>query len=193
MKSIPVFGSIAVACNTIFIDRFAINKGYSVTDQIVSRLKSPGSKVGMFPEGTTTNNTAIVKFRTGAFVAGAPVVPVVFDYSFTFFDPAFSSCSLKFHLLGTLSQLCSFMSVRRLPVYYPSEAEKADPALYASNVKALMLSASGLKDSGEKYEDKLAWEATVGYESTEVRRRRVQEAKMKGDGGEIEITKEGQV
>jgi hypothetical protein len=78
----------------------------------------------MFPEGTTTNGTSIVKFRSGAFVAGVPVVPTVFKYSFTFFDPAFSSVSLKWHLLGTLSQLINFMEVEYMPVYYPSEEER---------------------------------------------------------------------
>ena len=35
--------------------------------------------------------------------------------------------------------LCSYyqyMEVEYLPVYYPSDAEKADPALYANNVRA---------------------------------------------------------
>jgi lysophosphatidylcholine acyltransferase/lyso-PAF acetyltransferase len=78
----------------------------------------------MFPEGTTTNGTSIVKFRSGAFVAGVPVVPTVFKYPFKFFDPAFSSVSLKWHLLGTMSQLINFMEVEYMPVYYPSEEEK---------------------------------------------------------------------
>ena len=91
-----MLGRIAVANRTIFIDRLSTTKGVSVTDQIVDRLKThDGAKVGMFPEGTTSNGTSIVNFRSGAFVAGAPVVPVVFKYPYRFFDPVFSSVSLK--------------------------------------------------------------------------------------------------
>ena len=133
-----------------------------MTDQIVTRLKKPGQKVAMFPEGTTTNNTRIVHFRTGAFVAGVPVIPIVFTYPYTFWDPAFTSCSLPFHILGTLSQLISFMKVKRLPVYYPSEEEKNDPKLYAENIKKLMVKESGLEGSEESYEDKMKWETSVG-------------------------------
>ncbi|GMH98461.1 hypothetical protein TrVE_jg6071 [Triparma verrucosa] len=189
LKSIPIFGSIAVACNTIFIDRLAKNRG-GVTGQIVDRLtKTQGSKVGMFPEGTTSNGTSIVSFRSGAFVAGVPVVPCVFKYPYRHFDLAFSSVSLKFHILGTLAQLVNFMEVEYLPVYYPSDAEKADPKLYAANVKKAMVEASGLIDSSATYEDKIQWEDSVGYENKEMARKRAMEKKKeeKAGGEEAEM------
>ncbi len=183
IKNLPIFGSIAVANRTIFIDRFATNKGFSVTDQIVNRLKT-GGKVGMFPEGTTSNGTSILKFRTGAFVAGTPVVPMVFKYPYCSWDMPFSSVSLKWHILGTLAQGINFMTVEYLPVYYPSEAEKADPKLYAGNVKKVMIEASGLADSSKDYNDKLRWEKDVGYLNKELA------AKMKKDqanAGEVNM------
>jgi lysophosphatidylcholine acyltransferase/lyso-PAF acetyltransferase len=38
----------------------------------------------------------------------------------------------------TLTQLNSSCEIEFLPVYNPSEAEKLDPKLYASNVRRLM-------------------------------------------------------
>lgn len=34
----------------------------------------------IFPEGGTTNGTKIMKFRTGAFFPGIPVVPMIIKY-----------------------------------------------------------------------------------------------------------------
>ncbi|GMH84187.1 hypothetical protein TL16_g09844 [Triparma laevis f. inornata] len=193
LKSIPVIGSIAVANKTIFIDRLAKNRG-GVTGQIVEHLqKTQGSKVGIFPEGTTSNGTSIVSFRSGAFVAGVPVVPCVFKYPYRFYDQSFSSVSLKFHIFGTMAQLINFMEVEYLPVYYPSEEEKADPKLYAGNVKKAMIEASGLIDSAATYEDKLKWEDEVGYENKEMVRKRAMEKKKKEEGGEESEMVENQV
>jgi len=177
IKDIPVFGRIAIANRTIFIDRMAKNSG-GVTGQIVDRLKT-GGKVGMFPEGTTSNGTSICTFKSGAFVAGVPVVPLVFKYPYCMFDPCFCACSLKWQMLGTMAQVYSCMTVQRLPVYYPSEAEKADPKLYASNVKKLLVEESGLIDSQETYEDKLEWEESVGYMNAEVAKKRREDMKRK--------------
>lgn len=188
VKSIPVIGSIASACRTIFIDRLAAG---GVTSQIVERLTGPDagtggevSAIGMFPEGTTTNNTHIVNFRSGAFVAGVPVVPMIFRYRYWTFDPVFSSVNMKWHLLGTMAQFSSWMEVTYLPVYVPSDAEKQDPRLYAANVKKLMLANSHMQDSEATYDDKLKWEKEVGYENAEVYKNRIENEKnAKGNMG----------
>ena len=80
-------------------------------------------------------------------------------------------------MLGTMSQLINFMEVEYLPAYYPSAEEKKDPKLYAANVKQMMVMASGLPSSNEGYEDKVAWEKRVGYESKETRKRNKQKNK----------------
>lgn len=50
----------------------------------------------------------------------------------------FSSLWQMRHLFLLLSQFVNHMEVIKLPVYYPSEEEKADPRLYANNVRKLM-------------------------------------------------------
>lgn len=64
-----------------------------------------------------------------------------------------------------------------------------DPKLYAANVKKAMIEASGLINSNEAYEDKLAWELTTGYFNKEVVRKRAmtkkKEAEAEAEGGVV--------
>lgn len=84
----PFVGTIAKALQCLFVV-----KGESLTERLVSRIRTtfechrrkdscPGcgacsTTLIIFPEGTTTNGHAMCAFRTGAFVAGQPVKPVV--------------------------------------------------------------------------------------------------------------------
>ncbi|KAH7649756.1 hypothetical protein FG379_001986 [Cryptosporidium bovis] len=43
----------------------------------------------IFPEGTTTNGTTIIPFKTGAFESLTPVQPVVLHYNYSAYSPAF--------------------------------------------------------------------------------------------------------
>ncbi|KAH8741532.1 hypothetical protein FG386_003174 [Cryptosporidium ryanae] len=43
----------------------------------------------IFPEGTTTNGTTIIPFKTGAFESLTPVQPVVLHYNYSIYSPAF--------------------------------------------------------------------------------------------------------
>ena len=49
------------------------------------------------------------------------------------------------------------MEVRYLPVYYPSEDEKADPSLYASNVQRRIGYALNVPLCAASYDDKVAY------------------------------------
>ena len=52
-------------------------------------------------------------------------------------------------------------SCPQLPVYVPSEAEKKDPALYASNVRDMMLRVGGFKASPASLQDSRAYIALL--------------------------------
>jgi lysophosphatidylcholine acyltransferase/lyso-PAF acetyltransferase len=43
------------------------------------------------PEGTTTNGDYLLPFKTGAFLAKAPVQPVILRYPYRRFSPAWDS------------------------------------------------------------------------------------------------------
>lgn len=59
-------------------------------------------------------------------------------------------------LLRTTAASCP-----QLPVYVPSEAEKKDPALYASNVRDMMLRVGGFKASPASLQDSRAYIALL--------------------------------
>jgi len=180
IKKWPLIGAITEATDAIYVDRLKVEKKAdgpkpkSTTDLISERLNIPGkqSNVAMFPEGTTTNGSSIVHFRHGAFVPGVAIVPVVFKFHYLFFDPACSSYPVLNHLLQTMAQLSTWMTVEYLPVYYPSEEEKGCADLFSTNVKKAMVDSSGLKDSDFTYTDKLRWEAANGYENEDVKKQK---------------------
>ncbi|KAK8369670.1 hypothetical protein V6Z11_A01G126500 [Gossypium hirsutum] len=92
----------------------------------------------LFPEGTTTNGDFLLPFKTGAFLAGAPVMPVILRYSYRRFSPAWESISGVRHVVFLLCQFVNNLEVTRLPIYHPSQQEKDNPKLYANNVRKLM-------------------------------------------------------
>ena len=53
----------------------------------------------------------------------------------------------------TLCQLHTRVEVEFLPVYQPSEAEKANPKLYAYNVRKIMADALGIPFTDHTYDD----------------------------------------
>ncbi|CAD7699234.1 unnamed protein product [Ostreobium quekettii] len=118
-----------------------VSKAESVSEQITRRvtdLRYP--MLAVAPEGTCGDGRCILQFRTGSFVAGAPVLPVLFKYSNNGINPAWGVVNMGLHVLRVLCQFYNSVDVHILPPYMPSEAEKKDPALYASNVRTLMAS-----------------------------------------------------
>ena len=109
----------------------------------------------IFPEGTTTSGRHLLPFRTGAFAAGVPVHPKLVLYDTTGgFSPAWESITAPRFILYLLATLSNTVTILHLPPYIPSAAEVAQPALYASNVRAYMLKHSPLAPSDATLDDK---------------------------------------
>lgn len=90
----------------------------------------------IFPEGTTTNGRFLIPFKTGAFIEGLPVQPLIISYSSS--ACAWETIPLLWHLWDWLSEWSYTITVCYLPVYYPSSAECRDPSLYAHNIRIFM-------------------------------------------------------
>ncbi|GMH35663.1 hypothetical protein BSKO_03531 [Bryopsis sp. KO-2023] len=111
----------------------------SITDIIIKRLEDPRyPMICLAPEGTCGNGKCLLKFRTGGFVPGKPVLPVCIKYRHQHLNPAWTIINEPMHFLRLMCQFMNFMEVSFLPVYNPSEEEKKDPALFAENVRKLM-------------------------------------------------------
>jgi 1-acyl-sn-glycerol-3-phosphate acyltransferase len=79
----PLFGTLARAGGTLFLDRSNRTSALSVTEQVAQRLDGP-APVLFFPEGTSTDGSHVLRFRSRLFdpavVAGAPVTAAAIRY-----------------------------------------------------------------------------------------------------------------
>jgi lysophosphatidylcholine acyltransferase / lyso-PAF acetyltransferase len=104
----------------------------------------------------------LLRFKTGAFLAGAPVLPVIIKYDPKDpVSPAWESIDAFWHTFLMLANPVHFVTMVELPVYVPSEEEKADPALYAENVRKYMLRVGGFKPSEASLVDSRAYIALL--------------------------------
>jgi len=114
----------------------------------------------MSPEGTTTNGQGMAQFSTGAFLSGLPILPIMLRFPCnqhpgeswlhrTLLHQLHPTWGLwygdLFGMFRILAQLYTPCEVDFLPLYYPSEEEKADPALFAENVRQLMAEDLGVQ------------------------------------------------
>ncbi|GLU04403.1 hypothetical protein SLE2022_215530 [Rubroshorea leprosula] len=144
VAKLPFVGLISKCLGCIFVQRESKSsdfKGVSgvVTDRVHEAHQNKIAPMMMlFPEGTITNGSYLLPFKTGAFLARVPVLPVILRYPYQRFSPAWDSISGARHVIFLLCQFINYIEVTRLPVYYPSQEEKDDSKLYANNVRRLM-------------------------------------------------------
>ncbi|XP_054818975.1 lysophospholipid acyltransferase LPEAT1-like isoform X3 [Prosopis cineraria] len=149
VAKLPLVGLISKCLGCIYVQRESKSsdfKGVSgvVTERIQEAHQNKVSPMLLFPEGTTTNGNFLLPFKTGGFLASAPVLPVILKYPYQRFSPAWDSISGVRHIVFLLCQFVNHLEVTRLPVYCPSQLEKDDPKLYANNVRSLMAAEGNL-------------------------------------------------
>nr|ABR17783.1 unknown [Picea sitchensis] len=141
---LPLVGLISKCLGCVYVQRESKSSDFKgVSGVVTERLEAAHhSKLApmmmLFPEGTTTNGDFLLPFKTGAFLARTPVLPVILRYPYQRFSPAWDTISGVRHVVLLLCQFVNYLEVIRLPVYCPSEEEKNDPKLYANNVRKLM-------------------------------------------------------
>mmetsp|Transcript_20766 Transcript_20766/g.30134 ORF Transcript_20766/g.30134 Transcript_20766/m.30134 type:complete len:334 (-) Transcript_20766:1381-2382(-) len=165
VRSIPLVGRILAGIQGIFVDRLKTERG-NATSLVQARQKSlaNGKRVlplHLFPEGTTSNGKFLLPFKTGGFVSGNPVQPVIIRYPYDSFSPAFETAYLVPYLISLLSQWQNHVEYEFHPLYVPSEKEKADPVLYSRNVRSYIARSAKLKFTPSTYFDKIEYHAIV--------------------------------
>ncbi|GIQ88154.1 hypothetical protein KIPB_010338 [Kipferlia bialata] len=105
-------------------------------------------------KGTTTNQTAVLPFKTGAFRAGVPCQPVVLRYSWAFTDQSDASRDTLMTGIRLMRELYNLVEIEWLPMYHPSQAEIDDPTLYAENVRTLIAARMGVDKVPFTFTDK---------------------------------------
>ncbi|RXN36168.1 lysophospholipid acyltransferase LPCAT4 [Labeo rohita] len=142
---LPVIGALLEFNQSVLVSRKDPESRKKCVSQISERVTSDGHwpQMLMFPEGTTTNGRALIKFKPGAFLAGVPVQPVLLHYPSEPDTVRWTWKGLTWlgALWHTTSQIYTSVTVEFLPVYTPSQKEKQNPDLYAENVQKLMAKA----------------------------------------------------
>ncbi|XP_046736090.1 lysophosphatidylcholine acyltransferase isoform X2 [Diprion similis] len=153
----PFIGKVINYTQPVYVWREDPNSRQNTIKEIIERAtsKEDWPQVMIFPEGTCTNRSCLITFKSGAFYPGVPIQPVCIRYpnkldtvTWTWEGPG----ALKLLWL-TLTQLNSSCEIEFLPVYKPSAAEKSDPKLYANNVRRLMARALQIPVSDYTYDD----------------------------------------
>ncbi|XP_027329864.1 lysophospholipid acyltransferase LPEAT1-like [Abrus precatorius] len=150
VAKLPLVGLISKCLGCVYVQRESKSsdfKGASavVTERIREAHQNTSAPIMMlFPEGTTTSGDFLLPFKTGGFLAKAPVLPVILSYHYQRLSPAWDSISGVRHVIFILCQFVNYMEVTRLPTYYPLQQEKDDPKLFANNVRRLMASEGNL-------------------------------------------------
>jgi 1-acyl-sn-glycerol-3-phosphate acyltransferase len=170
LASVPILGAAMASLGPVLVPRSAEEKQRlpPVLDQIVAKATSLHpiyQPLVVFPEGTTSSCATILSFQIGAFVPGVPVQPLLLHYSCGAgstlarllslvgvrvppsahgVDPAMTpDLSSVTSLLRLLLLPSVTLTATYLPVVRPTEAERADPGLYAARVRQAMVLASG--------------------------------------------------
>ncbi|XP_018495384.1 lysophosphatidylcholine acyltransferase 1 [Galendromus occidentalis] len=152
-----VISTILRFIQPVFVKRSSKESRLTTLTEIKNRAtsKEAWSQIVIFPEGTCSNGSVLIKFKQGAFSAGVPIQPVLLRYpnrlntlTWTWDGPS----ALKTMWLTTC-QWTTKMVIEYLPVYCPSEAERQNPTLYAENVRQLMAAALGIGTTEFSYDD----------------------------------------
>ncbi|KAF3518365.1 hypothetical protein DY000_02062122 [Brassica cretica] len=164
---LPLVGLISKCLGCVYVQREAKSPDFKgVSGTVNERVREAhrnksAPTIMLFPEGTTTNGDYLLQFKTGAFLAGTPVLPVILKYPYERFSVAWDTISGARHIIFLLCQFVNHLEVIRLPVYYPSQEEKDNPKLYASNVRRLMATEGNLSLSDLGLGDKRIYHATL--------------------------------
>ncbi|XP_061619171.1 lysophospholipid acyltransferase LPCAT4 isoform X1 [Phyllopteryx taeniolatus] len=146
--SLPVIGALLEFNQSVLVSRSDPDSRKKAVAQLTERITSNGywPQMLMFPEGTTTNGSALIKFKPGAFLCGVPVQPVLLHFPNKLDTVRWTHKGTTWSevLWHTASQLYTNITVEFLPVYNPSLEERNNPILYADNVQMLMAKALGI-------------------------------------------------
>lgn len=159
IAKVPIFNWFVRAMDPIFVDAVDKNSTKKCVEKLVHRNESQDWKsftTYLSPEGTTGNGCYINSFQQGAFLAGKPVQPLIFEFP-EWFDYLRGNltperrrtrgsgwacwCYDSNIIFCMIYYLCSPWVpciIEYLPVYEPNPDEMANPKLFAENVEKYM-------------------------------------------------------
>ena len=152
IDDLPLIGQVGKALQVVFVARKGTVEGSSTsrrggTIQLMrERLERAAHfpLLALAPEGTTHNGQSVIKFQTGAFALGRPVLPILLRYPYAHFNPAWTLTDTAWLLIRLFSQVYTRAEVEVMPLRYPSMEEEKNPSLFGHNVQREMAAALGV-------------------------------------------------
>lgn len=156
----PVVGSVSQALQFVSVERENHDSRKLAVEAMTARCNNPECPVFMiFPEGVCTSGTHLVQFKDGAFRMGFPVQPVGIFYPrerwCSGYDPKnpMDPKAVVPHVIRALFEFHNPMHIVWCDPYIPSEEEKKDSRLYASNVRNYLAQKTGKLLTNHAFED----------------------------------------
>jgi len=152
IKHWPIFGYLAIKCNTLFIDRSKKRDAKRTIDVAVESLRQ-GDNLCLFPEGTTTDGTKMQPFKTSliqaALEAEATIWPVAIFYpneqGTANIKVAYADeTSLPESMQNILAQQQPVLELHFLPPISPQQAAQFDRRSLTLHLETLIRAQLGL-------------------------------------------------
>jgi lysophosphatidylcholine acyltransferase/lyso-PAF acetyltransferase len=168
ISGMPIGGDIARDMGSIFVERLSESSRKESFDDIMKRQKDfyegkTLTKIVVFPEGTTSNNQYIVKFKRGVFKCLLPLKPLIMHIDR---NAPFHLCSnvtnLFFHVMRCFTCLKNKLYYCELPIIKPTEfmfenykqLGKEKWEIYSNVVKNMYIEMGKFKSSDLGHRDK---------------------------------------
>ena len=149
---------MALLLDSIFLPRGSTDEKKAEALEIIRERQALIEETGkynpllVFAEGITTNNSALGKFKKGAFVSNKRCLPVIMNYEVGTVHPAYDTAPLFALAILQLSMTCMKVTITELPEFEPTEymyenfKEFGDEPweIYAHCLREAMCEAGGL-------------------------------------------------
>ena len=126
VRNIPGIGLIAMAIDCVFLDRAGTKEEKIKAAETIENRQQENERTGrspvlIFPEGATTNNEQVIKFKRGAFSGLHSVQPMAFKYwSLNGISPQNDTISMYMFFFSQMSAFTT-LHLKVYPVFKPND------------------------------------------------------------------------
>lgn len=171
-KTAPIMGKMAMLIDSIFLPRGSSEAKRMEAIETIKERQKQIEETGkynpllVFVEGGTTNNSALLKFKKGAFIAEKRCKPLILNYSVGTVQPAYDTIELLPLAILQLSWSCLKCQITQMPDFEPNEylfethkdKGKDRWEIYGWAVRDAMCEAGNLEPCDQSLKEKKAYE-----------------------------------
>ena len=175
IRETPIFGKMASALQTIFVDRNNSSSKKNTLDQIVERQQNfiegkPVMPFMIYPEGTTTSGRHLLGFKKGAFASLLPVkATILYPNLSSNYHLSCGSGEVGMNYVRSLSKLYVKTEYVELPIISPNEYMynnyshygKEKWAIYAEVTREIMCEIGNFKKTNMGIRDNFRYNSCI--------------------------------